>query len=263
MNQFQVLNLVILVLLLTTTSTRAQQYVKTGCHDTCGKMMIPFPFGIGSNCSLNEWYNVDCKDGYKPYLSALNNLEVLGISLNEQTVTVILPMITDCQNPVQNSSSHIISNDRFFFSHLHNILVVQGCGSGVIMDHGTIVTECATTCNNKTISNNNNCFGIGCCLARIPKDLSSFTLNLTGLDGTCGSAFLVDQNSYVDETFSNQSIPISLSWKVKPSDSHYYLHSFLCQNSTLGNSESVTCNCNQFMDGNPYLPNGCREGMQF
>ncbi|PWA49617.1 concanavalin A-like lectin/glucanase domain-containing protein [Artemisia annua] len=88
--------LLVIFLSLTTSSIAYPNYAKPGCKDTYGNVRIPYPFGIGANCSVNEWYIVECNSS-TPYLSALNNhLEVLGVDLENQTITVNMPNFSEC-----------------------------------------------------------------------------------------------------------------------------------------------------------------------
>lgn len=185
----------------------------TRCNETCGEISIPYPFGIQSLCSESDWFNVDCKSS-KPYLSAINNVEVLAFG--KETVTVNVSMNSDCENPVQNNNLDL-SKSPFSFSKSDNIFVVEGCGSATIIENGSIVSGCSTACGNATVSDRNNCFGNGCCQSTIPRNLESFTLDLSRLgrqvgNETCGSALLVDMNSFMEERFSRQFVPITLGW---------------------------------------------------
>ncbi|XP_023737186.1 wall-associated receptor kinase-like 1 [Lactuca sativa] len=199
----------------------------TRCNETCGNVSIPSPFGIKRDCSDGNWFNVDCKS-LTPYLSAFDNMEVLSVSLEKNTITVNVPMISDCKNPIQTNSL-FLTGSPFGISGSDNMFVVEGCGSAAIMvENGTIVGGCSTTCSNDTNSESyrNGCFGKGCCQTTIPYDLESFTLNLTGLErddgnGSCGSAFLVDKISFNQGRFSRQVVPITLSWTYNTSTSYF------------------------------------------
>ncbi|KAL7613049.1 hypothetical protein Lser_V15G06663 [Lactuca serriola] len=224
MKQFQVLHLLIILISLT-TFTKAQNHIQTKCNNVCGSVTIDFPFGIGRNCALNEWFKIDCNSS-TPYLPALNNVEVLEVTSNRQTVVVNVSTIPDCKNPVQNSSLDL-RRSPFRYSRSDNLFVVEGCGNAdIITKNGTIVGGCSTTCRTTTdtVSNLNNCFGVGCCQTTIAQDLESFTLNRTGLerqdgDGTsCGSAFLA-RKFFITGIYTSQSmvgehtfVPVSLSW---------------------------------------------------
>lgn len=186
-----------LMLILLTYLAEAIEYAKKGCIDTCGEVMIPFPLGIASNCSLNEWYMVDC-NASTPYLYALDNLEVLSINLEEQTVTVNVSQMSHFRN-----NNHIPSVDLgdgpFVFSESHNIFTVAGCGTAAILEDREVISGCSTTCNNDTtIDESILCFGINCCQTTIRHDIKSYSVDITRLKKKCeagGSAFLVDKNS--------------------------------------------------------------------
>ncbi|KAM0038305.1 putative wall-associated receptor kinase, galacturonan-binding domain-containing protein [Helianthus debilis subsp. tardiflorus] len=98
MKLFQAYLHLLLFLSLTTTSIAIPKYAKPECIDRCGSVTIPYPFGIGERCSVNPWYTIDCKNNATPYLSKLNNLEVLGVNLSNLTVIVNIPRVSYCQN---------------------------------------------------------------------------------------------------------------------------------------------------------------------
>ncbi|KAK1410823.1 hypothetical protein QVD17_37364 [Tagetes erecta] len=236
-----------------------------GCEHKCGDVRIPFPFGIGANCSMNKWYVVDCISS-TPYLHALNHLEILGVDLENQTVTVNTPVISDCSE----TKSIDLGRSPFYFSKLQNIFVHEGCGNAVMTDHGRSITGCSTTCGNDSVSHTNNCLGMGCCQATLPHHLKSYNINIT--DGVsnraCKSAFLVDEASYLEGKFSigeNKSyVPISLLWTLAFSDLETLIcYAFLDKLEVdLGNGTTVdSWKCRYSipsnMEGNAYLIDGC------
>ncbi|KAI3747321.1 hypothetical protein L6452_09775 [Arctium lappa] len=262
-----------ILLSLTTSSTAIPYYAKRGCNYTCGKVSIPYPFGIGANCAVNRWYTVDCNSS-TPYLSALNNLEVLGINLENQTVTVNIPIISDCRNPVWKSSQILkvdLDGTPFLFSRYYNKFVVTGCGNAVILDDGSVLTGCSTTCRNDSVSEIiSNCVGINCCQTTIPYNLKSYSMNLTGLerqlggDAVCGSAFLMDENSHVRSLIAGNisHVPVSLLWTLTDRDESIISCCFskVRLKVDLGNGKSVMsykCRSYDGYEGNYYIEDGC------
>ncbi|KAI7756673.1 hypothetical protein M8C21_017550 [Ambrosia artemisiifolia] len=249
-----------------------EKYAKTGCREMCGNVRIPFPFGIGASCSINQWYTINCVNS-TPYLPGLNHIQVLGVDLENQTVTVSTPRITDCKNPTPNSSEIMginLGRSPFLFSKLHNKFVFEGCGIAAMMDNGNVLTGCATACHGVVLSNSNNCFGIGCCETSIPYYLKSYTISLTGLkeeSGDCGSAFLMDETLYDPYTFRNSSfIPVSLRWTLAYSDqvTCCYYGTLIISKLIMFNGTTLdTWNCSYIhrypphITGNPYLIDGC------
>ncbi|PWA60946.1 Concanavalin A-like lectin/glucanase, subgroup [Artemisia annua] len=271
MEQFHALWLFILIL-LKTASIEANSL--NGCQDMCGYVTIPYPFGIGANCSINKWYNIDCNSSI-PYLSALNNLEVMRVSVEDQTVIPRVSMFTSCKKRVQYSSEIMsidLNGSPFLFNKFQNILVVKGCGNAVLLDRKKVVTGCSTTCHNDTVNEKNNCFGISCCQSTFPYHLKSYILDFTGFenqshDGTCKSSFIVDKQAYVlgSTMLGLQSlVPVSLLWTLTKNDMKKINCNGRNGNVTfdLGNGKSVmsgNCTCKNKFHGNPYLPRGCKE----
>ncbi|KAK0590054.1 hypothetical protein LWI29_022208 [Acer saccharum] len=58
------------------------------CPTSCGNVSIPFPFGIGDGCYLDDWYEVTCNSS-GPFLKSIN-LEVLDISISLEANTMLV-----------------------------------------------------------------------------------------------------------------------------------------------------------------------------
>ncbi|MFS8009227.1 putative wall-associated receptor kinase, galacturonan-binding domain-containing protein [Helianthus anomalus] len=252
---------------LAATSTAVSTYAKTGCDDTCGGVMIPYPFGIGLNCSVNPWYVVECKSS-TPYLSALDHLEILGVSLSNQTVTVNMPTLySGCQNSVRNSSKATgldLGGSPFLYSKIRNKIVFEGCGVASMMYNGSVVTGCSTACLNVTHIHRNKCYGISCCETTIPKFLTSYSFKLTGLEGRganggCGSTFLVDATSYDPFSLKNTSFtPVSLLWTLTDSEQVTCCYKQSPVNIAVDMFNGTVLNSRKCRIGdNPYLVDNC------
>ncbi|KAJ0639059.1 putative protein kinase RLK-Pelle-WAK family [Helianthus annuus] len=161
----------------------------------------------------------------------------------------------------------------FLFCSYYNRFLFNGCGNAVMMDKGSVLTGCSTSCLNDTVSErNNDCFGISCCQTTIPHFIKSYTINLTGLgrDGGCGYAFLVDVDSYLKGSFSIQSvaandalIPMALMWTLPHSTTLNCCRGAADHMNVeldTGNGtfvETQKCSRHKGYKGNPYLFDGC------
>ncbi|XP_031274567.1 wall-associated receptor kinase-like 10 [Pistacia vera] len=158
--------------------TQAQALVKPGCPSKCGNVPIPFPFGIGEGCYIDDWFAIDCDSSNKPFIKKIH-LEVLEISLKAES--------------------------PFVFSQESNRFTALGCNNIAYMkvSEFSIVGGCFSTCpDNKTKTGENGCYGIKCCQTKIPSSLKVFNTTIGTFNGgrnrnnitECGYAFLVDQN---------------------------------------------------------------------
>ncbi|XP_076945060.1 wall-associated receptor kinase-like 2 [Bidens hawaiensis] len=141
-----------------------------------------------------------------------------------------------------------------------------------MMDHGTLLTGCSTTCpNGSTVSDKSNCLGLSCCQTTIPYHVKSYSVNLSGLGGyksPCRSALLVDKASYFKERFPPQGhnaySPISLLWTLSDVDFDPTISccfSWLKIKVDLENAsvDSWKCTYSEYTktEGNAYLIDGC------
>ncbi|CAA2989089.1 wall-associated receptor kinase-like 1 [Olea europaea subsp. europaea] len=63
---------------------------KPGCQSRCGNLEIPYPFGIGSNCSRSKYYNINCNTSFnppKPYL-VYNGYYIYNYSSSYEVVNI-------------------------------------------------------------------------------------------------------------------------------------------------------------------------------
>ncbi|KAM0038705.1 putative protein kinase RLK-Pelle-WAK family [Helianthus debilis subsp. tardiflorus] len=269
MKQFQVLYTLILILI----STEAIEYGKNGCRDACGNMVIiPYPFGIGADCSANKWYIVDCISS-RPYLSAFNNMEVLDVNLEEQKMIVNVSVVSRCQNSVaiSNHTPGIdLGESPFLFSGSDNMLIYEGCGYAGLLGDGEVCPACSNTCTDY------NTDGFGGCQLKICGNLKSYSIDVrdfmkgSGGDGSCGSAFMGIKPVVLDtiwrsgyeylNTRNPSYYPISLLWFLTKDDIHHGLHN--CwepknNESSLNLAHLIKCSCGDGRVGNPYLQNQC------
>ena len=56
-----------------------QPIAKPGCPSQCGDVSVPYPFGIGAGCSLDEWFEIVCGNGTTPSLKNSTELLVTDI----------------------------------------------------------------------------------------------------------------------------------------------------------------------------------------
>ncbi|KAK6125983.1 hypothetical protein DH2020_040291 [Rehmannia glutinosa] len=222
-------------------TTRALTISKPDCQTKCGDLTVPYPFGIGigTNCSLSSWFDVNCDDSFdppKPFISTIN-LQILNIS--ENTVHIRNWVAANCYDQLgnitrQNSASINLLTTPFAFSDTNKFTVV-GCDEfALIVGSGgrNFTSGCVSLCSSSEDLIEGECSGIGCCQTNIPKGLKSFRVNLGTLYShtriwsfdTCGYSFLGDPERFKfsgldlnDTGFQNrtrQNVPVVLEWAI-------------------------------------------------
>ncbi|XP_011034597.1 PREDICTED: wall-associated receptor kinase-like 22 [Populus euphratica] len=285
-----------LLFLVPEIATVSALMAKPNCAETCGNISIPFPFGIGTGCSMNDWFSVDCNkttadSSSRAFLRRIN-MEVLGIPLGERWVRVNSPIISSgCSGRGANLAINMTGSPFAFSSS--NSFAAMGCNNRALLNRiEPEIVGCKSTCsaNNLTSSStegkeNCYCSGNNCCQTRIPSDLQVFSASLETTEdpndhgrNQCKVAFIVDREWSRDNIKSPeavqdmQHVPVILDWFV-------YSDDISVGNSDAKNcsptvnlisgrwglrtvklySNSTTCRCNPGYDGNPYLPDGCTD----
>lgn len=290
---------VFLWLCLNSTVTLAISLSKPGCPEKCGNVTIPYPFGIGSECSAEPSYTIICQNSTKPVMSSIKEMEVVKISLYG-TFIVKLPVsplnCSDVQRTVYVPIE--LSGTPFTIPAYYNSLVVLGCKTSVWMRSETIQTigGCLAICDAN--STDTSCSGVNCCQTTIPKRSSKLEFTYRSIEASnasfCGYAFPVDKKWIQDvytlhsglmqdllnpydpgfgfgqlvidwehvgfEDFHDNTICRVLpSWATGELYDNYYSPRY---DPTGNNYISSTryCYCRDGFEGNPYLgKEGCRD----
>ncbi|TVU15209.1 hypothetical protein EJB05_38716, partial [Eragrostis curvula] len=288
-----------LLLLLAAQHAPATAIPSPECQKKCGDVEIQYPFGIGVNCSLTQDFNVSCRvqDGIsKPFMGVA---ELLNISLTGGTIRVLHRIPSYCYNTstgvmdLRGRAGLNLRGSAFRFSNTHNKFTVIGCNAlGFIFDsNGTgYQSGCVATCTRQSDLTDGTCSGIGCCQMTIPRGMEYYNVGFAvGLNTSriwrfnrCSYAMLMEAASfnfstaYVTTSKFNDTnhgrAPVVIDWAIGNGTAAASCevarrnktgtYACLSGNSVCvdaANAPGYLCNCSQGYQGNPYLPDGCKD----
>ncbi|XP_057795909.1 uncharacterized protein LOC131012021 [Salvia miltiorrhiza] len=188
MPRLQLVSILYFILELLLPSISAAVITKLlGCEGKCGNLSIPYPFGVGSNCSLGPSFTMSCNTSTNPpkaYLSIINK-EV--IEINETYIRVKYPnLVSVCYDLSAAKSSYSykdsmavnLTGTLYALSMYTNRLTAIGCDDAVLQSNGTSTNGgCSAFCDDDTEKGgvgycpfDPTLIGNGCCQAQIVGD---------------------------------------------------------------------------------------------
>jgi hypothetical protein len=259
------------------------------CIRRCGDAIINYPFGVGSGC-FRQGFELTCDHSTKPPKLFLGNstIELIDMYYNEALTPIFFNLTTrpgtNTYNMPWEAPTEGITLSR------GNTLYVAGCDFDVtLFEYGTgdNVGSCMSRCAGKKAPTGVHCNGIGCCLIQLQRDLAGFRAELVSTNTTAtqsdwlhpGIMAFVTDNGYlyqsnttaVFSTWSNASdivggAVLSVTIMDQPSCQSAQKNnaSYACSNgSSCRNSSSggYQCYCSSNIEGNPYILDGCVQGL--
>ncbi|CAO2150043.1 unnamed protein product [Urochloa humidicola] len=225
------------------------------CPPKCGDVDIPYPFGIGKDCSF-PGFNLTCNHSLNPPRPYWFDVEVVGVTLEagEMRIRSLLSYVCfNSSNTIKSSGGQDPFLDHhdsspFLISAARNEFTAIGCSTLAILDSSTRIhyTGCITSCTSvaEVARDGDKCTGLGCCQTSIPGDLNGIRVTLMG-DGKatddnpswefspCSYAFVAEKGWYHfkqrdlkpdgNQSFASRvgykSIPTVLEWAIRSRES--------------------------------------------
>ncbi|KAK1411318.1 hypothetical protein QVD17_37866 [Tagetes erecta] len=259
---------------------------KPGCATQCGNITVPYPFGIGTNCSHSLSFNLTCNTSYEPPKLFLEN--VIIYSITDLELRIFTTFSYNCYDQNGLVDSYLSWNDfrglnEFTFSEKNKFTVI-GCDDYAWItgtEEDDFTSGCFGLCRKAPETTNGQCSGIGCCQISIRKGLSNYNITLFTLKShsgvlsfnRCGFGFLVEERMFkfegVRDLSSNyldfmerieSTMPVVLDWVIKPFE-NCTTEVNVCKGQSSCydvDGGGYRCRCNQGYEGNPYLHPGCQ-----
>ncbi|KAF8007389.1 hypothetical protein BT93_K1406 [Corymbia citriodora subsp. variegata] len=284
--------LVLLISLTVQASGAAPALERPNCAERCGNVTIPFPFGIGVRCFLDDWYEIVCQQNPTVPILYKTGLRVLNISLPSYLESMGGMIIVSLPLKYSNASCRgegldapvNLEGSPFVFSQTRNVFTSVGCNTLATMTSTTsAVVGCRSNCSgtNTKISQYSSCSGRDrCCQTTLPFDLQSFSVDFKAEGGPqgCKYAFLADRSWFLRSDVTglydlslDDTAPVVLEWGIS-NNTYYglgliqqsYNGPFSCARYSSDRSYAsqmalTQCYCREGYSGNPYLPGGCQD----
>ncbi|KAL8509218.1 hypothetical protein ACS0TY_016413 [Phlomoides rotata] len=271
--------------------TEAPTIAKPNCPTKCGNITVPYPFGIGSGCSLDPSFDIICNTSFTPPRPFIPTANTELAEITDDRARIKNRVVSICYDKFGNITSRTrasinLTATAFSFSDTNRLTVV-GCDDSIMLrgtNGRTFLCGAMSVCSNKDDLIEGQCSGIGCSQTAIPKGFRRFNTSLFALDqhtlvwsfSTCGYAFLGDPERYRfsasdfnDTSFRQrveENVPVVLDWAIgdrncseaRSFKDYACLGNSLCVDSDTG-LKGYRCRCLDGYDGSPYISPGCTD----
>ncbi|KAJ1689621.1 hypothetical protein LUZ63_013776 [Rhynchospora breviuscula] len=281
-----------LVLLISLSKTKAASISLPNYPDSCGGVPIPYPFGIGPNCSLSETFELSCKsiNGTSPPYR--RDYLFLNINISSGQALVNMPISSQCYNSTTNSDDYknwevdLLHITDFRFNHEKNMIVVIRCDTLAYTrcfsdNNNSYLGGCVSGCDSLESLSDGSCSGIGCCQTSIPKGINYIELwfdenfnnskvynfNPCSYAMLTEAGFMFNTSHITTDQLLRQNTSAVIDWAIgnttcntaQTNKSTYACRSIYSNCSDSSSGPGYLCNCMDGYQGNPYLDEGCQD----
>lgn len=221
------------------------------CTRRCGKIDIPYPFGIEPGCYHAAGFHLKCRDGWPRHgppelFLGDGTVQVLEISVPHATVRIKSRRVEFADDGVAHGltvngtwGAGIPQDGTYFLSERYSMLRATGCDIEVDVRGGKgnkLIASCSAICPSLPTASNDesaylvgdgSCAGIRCCQANIDIGYSFYNIQINSLDksnntammpGKTDSVYIVDRNfSYTEDIWFREpeaAVPATLAWII-------------------------------------------------
>lgn len=229
---------------------------KPGCPRKCGNLTVPYPFGvgIGSNCSMNPWFDVYCDASVDPPYMLLSTRDDYRLTdISDSQIRIYNPFFASrCFSDNRTTTSNLtldFSATPYTLSDA-NTLTQVGCSDLAVfqgfsnqfaspnLTQNNFASGCVSFCSNGDLSLNGSCPGNGCCQIPVPKGTVFVNSSITGLedrwgseqDKPCSYSFIGEKGSFSFGAVSDlykppmtivdwlRGVTVALDWRIGTED---------------------------------------------
>ncbi|XP_078439989.1 putative wall-associated receptor kinase-like 16 [Wolffia australiana] len=277
----------VVFLQLLAASNAINNTLNPSCKSKCGNVEIPYPFGIGEGCHMQEHgdFRVFCNESSsppKPTIPSNPPLEITKIDLLEGFLHVKVPVSYQCVSETGETTTKIFNYDftglPYSISLFGNLFTVVGCDTLGVLNFDGGSFGCLASCTKSTQQPETGCDGLGCCRVRIPDTLGRISVSISSLSNysqftglsRCGAAFFMDGDSYDlgesillnTTTVAAKDMTVRLEWSVDDKTCEKSRRKSACGSLYSQCSDSFRragylCRCAVGFSGNAYIEGGC------